>query len=666
MRLHIKVGIIVAVLLGLYLTLPYFFGFATKHYFYRYTEHENPMLNNAFDVQVKIQRYHQGWFHSSAILSIQQKVNGVFQDWKTISVNITHGPLYRVHGRVAPGLGLLKSTESLTKATLPYDVSLLADISFNGDYTQFLSFKAKSAQIIPNAPQVQALLIRIRSHFKATDFDCYVVAKDLHFTDPTKSLTSSTKDLNVHVQADYLPNQHWKFVVGMDAHQGQLSMPMRVGQPKMMTLQFDRIQLNNLYLSTDQLTQFSKQLTELRQANAQAIANHQPMNPNWISWFQNIFSQLIQNDTQFKIHGMTLTTPYGKINLHFSLGFPRLLSNHDYFDAMMNAVGNLHLTIPRFEITGNTAKSTFLLTHFTYNNTSNTFLSSNADLGFASLDITPTNPQDSFRLSTTGFLYHTDAQGNDDYFKQAIQWSLNKFCVSKDCFNNIKGNLQFTNFNTKALRDIGNATQQLMQNHPNQPALLIAQWTNTMDAYEKLISSKTKITLSHTLTSPKGEVVIQGALSWPTLSQAKTSAKQLVDDADYELHVVFPAAYIDEFLAQANVMDQVAAKASAVTQPQQESASPETTTPEASLTETLTKQSTGLLRYLIQNNYVQKTNNAYVLDLKGHGLVFTMNGKPWSPPPAVTDAQKVPTPVSTSAPVSTPPAAFEHSVPSAQ
>lgn len=623
MRRYTKIGLFIALpIIILYLVLPLFFGIATKRYLREFVQYENASLGDTLGMQVTVQDYHQGWFHSRATLLIQKKINGTFQNWKTIPVKITQGPLYQLYGRMTGGLGLLESENTLADAASSYDASFKENIAFNGDQTQYVLLKAKSPQTMPNVPHVQSLLIYGKSDFNADQFQFHAIAKELALTDPAKSFNLHTQELSAQLNAHYLKNQQWHFVTSVNIGENKISFPMHTDPKSLMTIQSDQIQLADLHINTEQVTQLLKQITQLKQQ--QESNTHQPPS-DWIWLAEDALAHMIQDNTQFQIQGLTMTTPYGTVNFHFSLSFPTLPKNHDYFDVAMNSVGDTRLTIPNFQITNDAFYSQFKLSNFTYDGRNNTIFSRNADMAFELFDVDSTDPiKNPTRFSMTGFLYHADANGNTKRFTQQMQWSLNKLCVTNDCSRNIKGTLKFENLNPAAFRSIATAARQLMQYHPTQPSLLMAQWMDIINAYAKLISPQTKITLSNTVTSPQGEVIVQGAVSWPNLSQTQVGmADHLTNQADYQLHVAIPAVYINNLINRA--------KTDGTTTPPTPSA--ETTASAQTPASGLDKQIAPWLEYLIQNAYVQQANNAYVLDLKGHGQSFTMNGKEWKTPP---------------------------------
>ncbi len=636
MRHYIKAAIVVAVLVVLYVTLPYFFGTSTKRYITRFSQNESATLGNVFATQLVVKNYRCGWFHSTATLLFQKKVNGVFQDVKSIPIKITNGPFYKFNNRFTAGLGLVQSDGSLTDASSPYMVLYQENISFDGEHKQFVLVTSKADQPTSTMPSVKSLLIRVKSDHAAENFMINIDAAGLQFADAAKSMNAGIDTLSVQLKANYLDNQQWNLILGFNIGKNQLGFPVTINQqPQPLTVQSDQIQLANLHINTAEIASLLTQIAQLKQANTQAAANNQPANPAaWLFLVQNTVAQMIQPDTQFKINGFKVTSPLGAFNMRYTMGFPSLTVPHDYFDLAMRAVGAVNITVPSFKLTNDKSQSSISLTNLTYNANYNTIFSHDSEMAFDTFNIDSTNPMaNATTIAATGFLYHATTQGDAQRLTQDMQWSLSKICVSANCFSNIKNDLNIANLNPKAFRGIAAATTQLMQYHPPQMQLMLAQWMDLVNAYSKLISPKTTITVSHILTSPQGNITVQGSVNWPNLSPSQTGMADLAAQANYQLHVVFPQAYITDLLNFA--------KSTATT------SAPVQNGPELMIA----KQAATWIDYLIQNNYVTLANNAYTADLKGQGPVMTLNGKAWVAP--AKPAEPVPV-QQTSAPAAQP------------
>ncbi|EKD91970.1 MAG: hypothetical protein ACD_29C00268G0002 [uncultured bacterium] len=617
MRRYIKAGVVIIVLAGFYLASPYFFGSVSKRYINTFIQNENAVLGNALDMKATVQDYHRGWFHSTATFLIQKKVNGVFQNIKTIPVEITHGPFYQINGRLTGGLAVLKSTAALANMNYPYDITYRENISFDGGHTQSLLLKEKSTAVVSNTPHAKIILIRAKSNFEAKKIIFNITADHVQFSNATKLVDANAKTISVQLNANYIDNQHWNLLLGLDIGKNQISIPIHLDQQQQSwTVKSNQIHLAGLHIDTNDIATLLQKVISLKQENAMAIAANQPINPSaWLLLFQNTLSSLMQADTQLQIDGLSITTPYGTLNMRYAISFPTLADKHDYFDIVTRSVGDMQLTIPTFQLTNDKMQSKISLSNFTYNSQNNTIYTRNVDAGFDSFNMNTINPTQNavgsnVAFFATGFLYHSDTQGDSKNMMQNMQWSLNKFCWSDDCFSNIKANLQLKNLNPTAFRGVAAASQQLMQYHPAEKQIMIAQWMDLINAYAQLVSSKTIVSVSENMTSPKGAIIINGSVAWPALPQTQTGIAGVTAQAQYVLHIVFPAAYITEFL----------------------------NTTQADYT----KQAQDLLHYLIQNNYIAQHNDAYVLDLTGQGVNMQLNGKAWVSPPQIAAPAALP------------------------
>src|SRR3990167_1946249 len=241
------------------------------------------------------------------------------------------------------------------------------------------------------------------------------------------------------------------------------------------------------------------------------------------------------------------------------LQISRLIRQHGYCYFVTRSVGDMQLTIPTFQLTNDKMQSKISLSNFTYNSQNNTIYTRNVDAGFDSFNMNTINPTQNavgsnVAFFATGFFYH--------------------------------------------------------RYHPAEKQIMIAQWMDLINAYAQLVSSKTIVSVSENMTSPKGAIIINGSVAWPALPQTQTGIAGVTAQAQYVLHIVFPAAYITEFL----------------------------NTTQADYT----KQAQDLLHYLIQNNYIAQHNDAYVLDLTGQGVNMQLNGKAWVSPPQIAPPAALP------------------------
>src|SRR3990167_5430685 len=96
-----KLALALFVIMGIYTILPFCFGIIAKHYTKTFLQHENKTIGNVLNINVKLVQYDRRWFHSTAIMKLEQKTeDGIFEIIKKIPVLITHGLIYFFNGRV--------------------------------------------------------------------------------------------------------------------------------------------------------------------------------------------------------------------------------------------------------------------------------------------------------------------------------------------------------------------------------------------------------------------------------------------------------------------------------------------------------------------------------------------------------------------------------------
>ena len=97
------------ILLVVLVTVPYVDGFLFKRHYYRFLK----SLSASHSIRVNVLEYHQGWFHSTARLSIAFKTgkDKAVQPSSALMVDqtISHGPIVREMGRWTLALGTVDS-----------------------------------------------------------------------------------------------------------------------------------------------------------------------------------------------------------------------------------------------------------------------------------------------------------------------------------------------------------------------------------------------------------------------------------------------------------------------------------------------------------------------------------------------------------------------------
>src|SRR3990167_857679 len=108
MRRFIKFSLIIVIIAGIYLLLPFSFGIMAQRYSTTFFQNENKTLGDVLGIQLNLTNYHRGWFHSTATIQVEQKTSsGDFEILNTIPIVITHGPSYRFANRLLTGFGMI-------------------------------------------------------------------------------------------------------------------------------------------------------------------------------------------------------------------------------------------------------------------------------------------------------------------------------------------------------------------------------------------------------------------------------------------------------------------------------------------------------------------------------------------------------------------------------
>ncbi|MCX7120852.1 MAG: DUF945 family protein [Gammaproteobacteria bacterium] len=622
MRRRNKLALTVAAIAGIYLLLPFCFGIVAQRYTHTFLEHENKTLGSVLDINVNLAQYHRGWFHSTAVLQIERKISdGSFVVVKQIPVVIDHGPGYTFNGRVKTGFAVIKSDPFSFDDQSSLKAYFEENIGFANEHSALIASSRKTNEKPSFSDfRVDSFILSMTSDLNANAFHFQIDAHGLRFQDPKKSFSVSIRHLKSALLAQYLSDRHWQLNWGINLRKNQLSTILPDGASTMLTLNTDRITLANLHFDTQKMATIAGEMVELKQATDSG----QPIKATaWMALFQQLLTQVIQNDTTAAVSGLSVATPLGQLVAHYSVSFPTLPSTHDYFDVATRNVGNLQLDVPQWRYLDAANSMAFALKGLHYTENNDTVFSRNSSMTLDSFEMQDTqNPQTLTKtpiLALTGLAYQGELSGNPANLSQTMHWQLAKLCFSDGCFNQSHGKLELINMSFNAFRAIAAATQQVVQYNPQNAKSIDERWMNLANAYAKLITPKTKVVLTHDMTTPEGSVSMEGNLSWPNLTPsiiASADATQFMDQAIYEFRLLFPAIYVNAFLD-----DQKKAalqqKPPAVTRNNEPS---------------FEMQAVHFLQYCITQGYLKKVGDAYTVDLTGKGSVIMINGTAWKAP----------------------------------
>lgn len=620
MRRSIKIIITLVLLTGLYALLPFYFGIMTQRYSTQFLNNENNTLGKVLSMRFSFVEYQRGWFHSHAILQVEKKNDvGGWVLFKKLPIVIDHGPAFNTVDHKIIGFGMVSINNIPLYENSPYKLNVREVIHFNGERGTVVLVDTSNKRA-SNTFGAQSLMMTIKSNLKADKFTFTVIGKGLHFTDPQQSLSADVADMGLTLNAHYLDERHWKMTAGLFLNDDTVSMLLGNGAASSVAVHADILNLENLHFDTQQMAQLLGELVKIKQASDA----QQPISPSsWMALFQQLLVQVIHDDTTVIVQGVSAKTPAGEVSLHYSIAFPTLPQSHDYFDIATRGVGQFNVLIPHWNYLLPVQNKQFSLSDLKYNEKNNTVFSRESALSFGAFDVADVVSQSKApQFYITGFSYQGDLQGSDQDLSQSMNWKLSKLCWSGQCFRKLNGDLKLMHINFGAFRGIAFATQKIVQYDPSQPGSIGARWMDLGGAYARLISPKTEVVFSHTMQTPNGPVQLQADVAWPGLITNTNSSVVLasvLDQSVYQLHLQFPASYVDAFL------NQMADAAKSVSTVKTDSNIKSTEPP-------FDMQAAEFLRYAISQGYLKKVGDAYQSNWSGKGSALSINGVAWKAP----------------------------------
>lgn len=618
MRRPIKIAIILLILIGISALLPLLLGAVAQRYSSEFVQRENKTLGQIFDVQLQLIHYHRGWFRSTAILQIEQQTDaGNLELIKQIPVTIQHGPLYRAGNQFHIGFAAIKSHAFSPFDSLHYIVSLQNHVAFNGaSHASLLITETPGADTL-NQFHMDWLSLDVHANTQATHLHFNIKGQGLRFQDPQDSLSVNIQQLQSGLDAHYLGDRHWELQFGLTLTKNQVSTLMPGDATSMLTVNAQQLYLKRVHFDTEEMGKLLGEMAELKQAED---ANQPIKTTAWMALFQQFLTQMIQSDTSVALQGLSVSTPMGQLMGDYNARFPTLPINHDYFDVATSNVGILQVDAPRWTYTDMPSHTEFSLTGLHYHENNHTVFLRNTNLAFDTFTVKNTQFSAMPVIDADGFVYRGTLQGDLKNLSQSMRWQLGKMCYTNICFDHIQGKIDALKMNYNAFRDIAAATQHVVQYDSADVNSMQTRWMNLANAYLKLITPQTELIFSHDMVTPEGNMEIQGDLSWPTINASITVAPTLdtvMDQAVYKLRLLFPAIYVDTFLAEEKTV--------ATKNNQAEKAQPAAQTPQ------LESQIALFLKYAIAQGYFKKVGKAYTVDLTGRGRAITINGIGWKP-----------------------------------
>src|SRR3989338_6846783 len=618
MRRLLKILIIVALLAGIYLLSPYFFGIAAQKYSFRFLANENDTLGKVLGIHMDFAQYNRGWFTSKALLQVERKTaDGNFEIIQKVPLTIVHGPSYRVNNHFWTGVALVRVADFPIDQSA-YEVSFHDNIGFSGERGAFLFVANKNKQSSSNNVHFDSVVLHVKSNVDANFLAFGLDGKKVSYVDPNHSVQVQLQDLQSTLTARYVSHRHWKLQFGFGLGTNHVSVILPGNTAPALVADASRVDLQGLHFDTQQIGEWLADVVKLKQAtDAQ-----QPVKPaEWMGLIQQFLTQIIENDTWFNVKNLVVHSPMGDITAHYTASFPTLKSQHDYFDIATSNVGTLMVSVPKWTYSNAENNMQLSLSDLNYNDYNNTVFSRHSQLKVGALTFLNTKMQPTTTgFSLNGLQYQSELNGNILNLSQNMQLQIDKLCNTNDCLHQITSDLQFLHMNYNAFRGIAAATQKIVQFDPTSTEYMQARWVDLGNAYANLVEPNTKVLLNYAMQTAQGGVQMKGQLSWFALQPTqKTTLSDLMRDSTYRLRVQFPAVYVTTFFDQQRSL----------------SAQPVVNSPEAKAEPSFEKQVADFLHYAVREGYLKKTGDAYLADLTGTGEKVSINGVPWKMPVTV-------------------------------
>jgi hypothetical protein len=626
MQFRTRVPIVLAAVAAIYCVLPIVFGALAERYAMQFLDQENNTLGKVMGLNMSFERYHRGWFGSTAVLVIEKKnADGSGYDLlKRIPLTIEHGPFYETQSGVRAGLASMVATAVSVDLLPKYHFDFRNDIGFNNERA-LLSVVSNKDVDVPSIADADVLTLSMKGNLDADHFVFRLNGNGLRYQSPDHVVSASIQALSSTLRVNYLSDRHWQLQWGLLLDKNKLSLGL-LKDSAPVVVGADEINLTDMHFDTEKMADLLSKVLQIKSANEEGQVV--PASA-WIAMVQQFLTQVINNDTSIRLRDLSVTSPQGQVLLHYDASFPSLPNVHDYFDISERGVTAFAVAVPNWTYIDNPSNTEFGLSNLKLTTQNNTVFSHQMNLDVGAFDIkdTKTGATGMPVLYVTGLSYQGHNFGDMSKLSQVMRWKANRLCFTADCFSDIHGQLDLSNMNFSAFRGIATATQEVVQFDPQQTESMNAKWTNLADAYLALVTPTTKVVLSHDMKTSAGDLKLYAEAGWPkfmTPPNATPDMNLFLDDMVYEVRAELPVAYLQAFIA--------------ADMPQLHGKTPEKTVDAAPPIET---QAIAWVRYAITQRYLKKVGDAYVLDLVGQGPNATLNGIPWKAPDAPASASSV-------------------------
>lgn len=619
MRIRARAPLVLAVLAVIYSILPLIFGIFAQRYAKDFLAQENETLGKVAGIQLNLDRYERGWFHSTAMLSIQQKsADGSYALLEKVPLTIFHGPVYEVDTKPSVGFALM-TADNIPIDFLPkYHLIFRDSVGFSGMHA-FLALLPSVGTDMPSMLDVNRLLVTIDSNLHADRFVFHVNGDGLRYESPDHILSATAQKLDSTLLVSYLSDRHWQLRWGFDLDGDKIAL-IAPENNSAFTFGADNVQVKGLHVDTEKMANLLSEVVQMKSADEGGAV----VPPSaWIGVLQQFLANVVDNDTQVRLHNLSLTSPTGQVLLHYDTSFPTLPNAHDYYDVATRGVSRLMLSIPDWTYADAASNTEFGLSNLKLASSNNTVFSRQMNLEVGAFDVK--NMQADIKtpvLYGAGLAYQDHNYGDSQNFSQVMQWRLNQLCFSQECFKGLKGELSLLNLNFAGFRAVSSALRSVVGFNSDAGTttdVATTKWTDLENAYISLVTPETRVILSHNMQTPEGDMSLYAALSWPQYrapAGVLPNQSLFLDDTTYQVRAQFPVAYVNAFLAHEEEMQKAMTKGGH-------------DKPAVASSPTVDQQAAAIVKFSVQQGYLKRVDDVYMLDLVGKGANATLNGIPW-------------------------------------
>ena len=593
----VKTLIIVA---ALSLLTPYFLGKIVDQHaaaFVANTE-KNIIKNDKSTPQFKILSIQRGWFSSKILLEMTEKTEKHTNEVKTKSVIFHHGPFSFIDGHLMLGMGAVDIGSIQLQQSLVSHASAKIHIGFLGGWSAFLSitqekvaelnglkiiFPKTGVRVDCNANQTYCVFNVSGSHLSIVDIkkQTSIFLNQFHFAVRVKNINNQIPQLIMNANLSDLKTSNMHFAMDPVKH-----------IPIWLVLKTDQLNLKNLHLlSLDE----KEALVLLNKIKAFLESNNSIENEKAIKELepeQKLISSMIAKDTSAEIKNFSLSMPGGNFTLNYKIAFPTLKPDDTFSDKIKNRMSTFTLNVPSWQYNDLKAHVGVII----YNLLLVNDIKQNMNMKVGALLAYPIDKTLMPEFSANKALaliknFSFDSRQSDPALSTtsySTQFKIDDACIYNYCMQDLSDRVELSDLSSNPLAMLKESLRKIADSK-DKNAIKQNDYVQTI---LKVITPKTKKTLSHYVTTASGETKLVGTLSWPTWNdKTPLTTDSLLQKAVYTFQGILTEATIQAFLSEKTKETKK--------------------TSGSSLKEAISNA--------IQTGHLKLENGAYKMNLTGHG-----------------------------------------------